>query len=449
MVHAGRRAKVKHRLAVLAGHLRLSIVLALGAGALVFLPGISQAQKAKLVYYSMFSEGEPLQQVLAQATQDFMTENPDIEIESVWAGRQNLTQLQSVLAAGDQVDLVDHSDDRVYNAVVVPGLALPLDKYLDTNAYGSNKKWKDTFVASALEIGKSLKDGKTYLIARDDYISAYFYNTAVVRDVAVAPPIIGMSWADFTKMLTTIQHKSISPLGADGTVSFYNNWYTAYLMLRVAGKDAFREAAYDKTGQKWRAAEFLRAAHLLNELQDAKFFQPGFQGSVWPAAQVQWVNGKIGMILCGAWLPAEMAPQMPPGFKTDMFAFPVVEGGKGNDLVEHWANTYAILKSTKAPDAAVKYLKYLTSPKVVQAIVKIGVPMPLVGAPTPVGLENQYKILASQTAIPARAGLNTEIPEYMEKVFNVCSDKFFQLQSGPEQFVGCLANSSATYWASK
>ncbi len=428
------------------GHFVIGALLMTG---LALLAGRAEAETAKIVYYSMFSEGEPLQQVLAQATQDFMAENPDIEVESVWAGRQNLTQLQSVLAAGDQVDLVDHSDDRVYNAVVATGLALPLDSYLETNAYASDKKWKDTFVASALEIGKSQKDGKTYLIARDDYISAYFYNTAMLRDDGIAPAITGMTWPDFLKMLKALQQKGVSPLGADGTISFYNNWYITYLMLRVAGEDAYRAAAYDKTGQKWRAPEFLQAARLLKDLQDAKFFQHGFEGSVWPAAQVQWVNGKIAMIFCGAWLPAEMAPQMPPGFKTDMFAFPVIEGGKGNDLVEHWANTYAVMKASKAPDAAVKYLKYLTSPKVVQAIVKIGVPMPLVGAPVPVGLENQYKILQAQKAIPARAGLNTEIAEYMEKVFNVCSDKFFQLQIGPDDFVGCLATSSATYWASK
>jgi ABC-type glycerol-3-phosphate transport system substrate-binding protein len=427
----------------------LSIVFALSLVSLTAFPGAATAQKTKIVYYSMFSEGEPLQQVLAQATQDFMTENPDIEVESIWAGRQNLTQLQSVLAAGDQVDLVDHSDDRVYNAVVVPGLALPLDQYLETNAYNSQTKWKDTFVASALEIGKSQKDGKTYLIARDDYISAYFYNTTILRDAGVVPTITGMTWSDFVKMLKAIQDKGIVPLGADGNLSFYNNWYTTYLMLRVAGKDVYREAAYDKTGQKWRAPEFLRAAKLLKELQDARFFQKGFEGSVWPAAQVQWVNSKISMIFCGAWLPAEMAPQMPPGFKTDMFAFPVIEAGKGNDLVEHWANTYAILSSTRAPDAAVKYLKYITSPKVVQAIVKIGTPMPIVGAPVPVGLENQYKILDQSKAIPARAGLNTEIPEYMNNVFNVCSDKFFQLQNGPEEFIECLATSSARYWASK
>ena len=83
----------------------LSVVLALVVGMVIFLPGVSRAEKVKLVYYSMFSEGEPLQQVLAQATQNFMAENPDVDIETVWAGRQNLTQLQSVLASGDQVDI--------------------------------------------------------------------------------------------------------------------------------------------------------------------------------------------------------------------------------------------------------------------------------------------------------------------------------------------------------
>jgi ABC-type glycerol-3-phosphate transport system substrate-binding protein len=432
----------------LALYLKLAFVLTLVL--VCTTPGILvKAQAAKIVYDSMFSEGEPLQQVLQKATEDFMAENPNIQVESVWAGRQNLTQLQSVLAAGDQVDIVDHSDDRVYNAVVTKGLGLALDSYLDTPAYGSDKPWKDTFVTAALEIGKSAQDGKTYLISRDDYISAFFYNTAILKDVGVEPKTTGMTYADFTKLLKTIQDKGISPLGADGTVSFYNNWYTTYFSIRLAGKEAFYDAAYDKTGEAWRKAEFLQGAKLLKELQDANYFQKGFEGSVWPAAQVQWVNGKNAMLLMGAWLPAEMAPQMPQGFTTNMFAFPVLDGGKGNEWVEHWANTYAVLNTSKAPDAAVTYLKYITSPKVVEAIVKIGTPVPIIGAPVPAGLENQYKILDASKAMPARAGLNTEIPEYMENVFNVCTDKFFQLQNGPEAFVDCLATSSKTYWESK
>jgi ABC-type glycerol-3-phosphate transport system substrate-binding protein len=163
---------------------------------------------------------------------------------------------------------------------------------------------------------------------------------------------------------------------------------------------------------------------------------------------VQWVNGNPAMIFMGAWLPAEMKPQMPAGFTTDMFAFPNIDGGKGNDVVEHWANVFAVMKDSQSPDAAVNFIKYLMSPDVVKAIVETGTPVPIVDAPIPAGLENQYKILgASKEVIPARAGLNTEIAEYMNNVYNVCTDKFFQLQDTPEAYIDCLATSSAAYWS--
>jgi raffinose/stachyose/melibiose transport system substrate-binding protein len=430
-------------------YLKLTILLGLMLMLTASFVSVTAQETGEIVYFSMFSEGEPLQQVLQQATEDFMAENPDIDVEIVWAGRQNLTQLQSVLAAGDQVDIVDHSDDRVFNAIVREGLALPLDDYLDTPAYGSDTPWGDTFVPAALDIGRSIEDGNLYLIARDDYISAFFYNVGLLEELEIEPETVGMTHEDFMAMLAAIQESGVSPLGADATISFYNNWYTTYFMIRAAGMEAFRDAAYDETGELWLQPEFLQGAQMITELQDAEYFQDDFEGSVWPAAQVHWVGGDVAMLLMGAWLPAEMGPQMPEGFSTQMFAFPVIEDGLGNDWVEHWANTYAILNTTESPDAAVLYLKYITSPAVVEQIVAIGVPMPIVGAPIPVGLENQYDILNASQAMPARAGLNTEIPEYMESVFNVCTDAFFQMQSDAEEFIACLADSSENYWSSR
>jgi hypothetical protein len=79
----------------------------------------------------------------------------------------------------------------------------------------------------------------------------------------------------------------------------------------------------------------------------------------------------------------------------------------------------------------------------------LGVPIPLEGVPVPPALANQYEILGASTAIPARAGLNTEIPEYMDNVFNVCDDQFFTKQLSPEEFIGCLKEDSKSYWANK
>ena len=139
--------------------------------------------------------------------------------------------------------------------------------------------------------------------------------------------------------------------------------------------------------------------------------------------------------------------QTPEGFQMSLFGFPSVAGGKGNDVVEHWANVYGVLKSAPHPDAAVKYLKYITSLEIGKKISEAGTPVPLVGAPIPPALENQYAILKSMKQMPARAGLNTEAANYMEKVFNPCDDKFFQMQLTPEQFISCLQTEGKTFWA--
>ena len=129
----------------------------------------------------------------------------------------------------------------------------------------------------------------------------------MLEDMGATPDPMGMEWDEFVNLLETIrgQNPDVSPLGADGNVSFYNNWWFSYLAVRLVGKDAFREAAYDETGEKWGDPEFLEAAQMIRDLQDAGYFQKSFEGSVWPAAQVQWVNDEIAMLLMGAWLPNE------------------------------------------------------------------------------------------------------------------------------------------------
>ena len=77
------------------------------------------------------------------------------------------------------------------------------------------------------------------------------------------------------------------------------------------------------------------------------------------------------------------------------------------------------------------------------AIPKGLMPSALVEATNYLNARLRGKTFEESKAILARARLNIEIPEYMDHVFNVCSDKFFQLQVGAEEFIDCLATSSA------
>jgi ABC-type glycerol-3-phosphate transport system substrate-binding protein len=405
--------------------------------------------KTKIVYWSMFSTGEPLQQLLQSATDRFMKENPDIQVEINWAGRDVLTKLQGAINAGQQVDIVDHSNDRVRSAVVLNHLALQLDPYLQQPAYGATTgKWLDSFNPGSVQAFAE-KDG-VYEIPRDVYVSGIWYNTTMLSQAGLKPPVTGMTWDQFLQMLDTLKKNNpgVSPLGADGSIDFYNNWWFSYLAIRLAGLDAFKKAAYDKTGAAWNQPVFLKAAQMVRDLQDRGYFQKGFEGSVYPAAQAQWVNGKTGMMLMGAWLPKEVESQAPKNFKMDMFAFPNVNGGQGNNLVEYWANVYSVLKSSKHPDAAVKWLKFMTSPNGAGGdLAKAGFPTALKDAPVPPTHVSQAQVLQQYKVMGQRGGLNDEIPHYMTEVYNRCDDRFFQLQSSPTEFISCLSTGTAKFWS--
>jgi len=402
----------------------------------------------RVVYWSMFSKGEPMQQILQECTDRF-TEESGTEVEINWAGRDILTKLQGAINAGQQVDVVDHSNDRVRNAVVVNDLALQLDEYLQQPPYGEETgTWLETFRPGAVEA--FAEDDGTFMVPREVYVSGMWYNVDMLADAGIEPPVTGMEWEQFLDMLGTIQQEypNVSPLGADGNIDFYNNWWFSYLAIRLAGLEAFRDAAHDENGDAWtQRPEFLEAARMVRELQDRGYFQEGFEGSVFPAAQVQFVNSEIAMMLMGAWLPKEMEGQAPEGFNMDVFAFPNVEGGEGNNLVEYWSNVFAVLKDSQNPDAAVNWVKFIMSPEGCgNNIADAGWPVPLEDVPVPETHQGQAEILEDYDVMGQRGGLNDEIPEYMTGVLNLCNDRFFQLQTGPEEFIDCLSRESAEYW---
>lgn len=404
--------------------------------------------QTRIVYWSMFSPGEPLQVMLEEATEQFMEENPDIVIDINWAGRDVLTQLQSAVNAGEQVDIVDHSNDRVRNAVVVNDLALPLDDYLAQPAYGETEgTWLESFEPGLVEAFAE-EDG-IYMVPREAYVSGLWYNVSMLEDIGVSPETTGMEWEEFLDMLDRIDTEldGVSPLGADGNIDFYNNWWFSYLSIRLAGLDAFYDAAYDETGEAWRAPEFLEAAEMVRDLQDRDYFQSGFEGSVFPAAQQQWVNGDTSMMLMGAWLPKEMEEQKPEDFEMDMFAFPNVEGGEGNNLVEYWANVYTVLESSENPDAAVEWIKYLTSTEGGGGMLaEAGFPVPLRDTPIPETHTGQFEVLSEYDTMGQRGGLNDDNAEWVTGVLNLCNDQFFQLQLAPAEFIDCLADESQAFY---
>ena len=428
---------------ILVGMLGLGLVLPSLFGSTSF-----AAEPKTVVYWSMFNKGEPLQVVVQEMITKFESANPDIKIEANWVGRDVLTKVQAAIQAGTPVDIVDQSNDRLITSLVNNKLSVDLTKYLAQPAYGKTTgTWAGDFVKGAIK-SHSNSSG-TYMIPRETYISGIWYNSNMIAKSGIKISSTGTTWDQFTKNLATIAKKNpgVSPLGADGSVDFYNNWWFSYLALRNAGLKAWQDAANDPTGAKWNDPAFLKAANQVRQLQDAGYFQKNFQGSVYPAMQMQWANSKVAMLLMGAWLPKEAGPTLPSGFKMDVFAFPTVPGGKGNDLVEYWSNAWSVVNIGKQTDSAVKFLKFTTSlPNGGSMMTKAGFPVPLTGAVLPPEYKGQAEILAKYTTIEQRGGMQG-MATYSSDVYNLCDDPFFLMKTTPKEFIKCLVTQNKKYWA--
>ncbi|MFC5653306.1 ABC transporter substrate-binding protein [Paenibacillus solisilvae] len=395
-------------------------------------------------YWSMFSEGEPLQLWLADAFKQFETET-GIKVNPTWAGRDVITKLRSNLLAGKVPDLIEQSNSELTAGLVSNELAAPLDDYLATSAYDSDQKWMDTFIPNVMK-QMQYTDSKTYVIPRDTYTSGFFYSAALFKKLGLQPPT---TWEEFLKVCEALKKQGIAPIAADGNIQFYNFWYFSWLAMREVGPDKLYAAAGDKTGEAWRDPGFLEAAKKLRYLIDQEYFAQGYEGSAYPSGQVNWVNGKAGMILNGAWLPSELAKQTPDGFDMQMFKFPDL-GAYDGTTAEVWVNGWLLLKDAKNKDAAVQLLKFLTSKQQMDKVAQLGTPVSTLQSVTPKALTAQTEIFnTASKVIPKWGGLEKDFAELNKRVLWAVDDQLFFGKLTPEQFIEQTVKQQKAFYANK
>jgi ABC-type glycerol-3-phosphate transport system substrate-binding protein len=227
------------------------------------------------------------------------------------------------------------------------------------------------------------------------------------------------------------------------------NVWSSYALIREAGPKAFYDAAFDKTGQLWATnRDFLKGMQKLWSLIQGNYYQKGYEGYVRPQEEQIWVDRKGGMVLAHGWLPSEAKGIMPPDFQARMFSYPSVDGGKGNDYISHYSNGYAILNTSKNPDATAKLLKYILSKKVGTRLGGV-VPTGLAVVPQPPTHDKQPEIVGSFKLSAQYAGTLRESPEWLTTVYNKVDGQFWSRKVDAEGFVQALAAETKAFWANK
>ena len=338
----------------------LVLAIALAAGALISCGGSGEeAQKAELVYWSMWNETEPQAMVLKDAIKDFEAVNPDVSITVQWNGREIRKTLQPALDAGTTIDMWDEDLERIVKTW--QGYALKLDDYYAQSYPSTNgKAYSDTVMASLQNHLKTLStDGGLYAAPYQPFVVAVFYNKDHFKEAGISS--LPTDWNEFVDACAKLKAAGFTPLTIDDA---YMDLPIGMHLNRMFGNPGDVEALVKDRGELWDDDRILSVAKDFQMLADGGYMSDQVATNKWPAGQQEVATGQVSMyFLNGTWLPNEVMGTAGEDFPWGQFAYPAVNGGVNNSAATFGAQGFQINKDCAHPDEAFALAAHLTTGK--------------------------------------------------------------------------------------
>jgi ABC-type glycerol-3-phosphate transport system substrate-binding protein len=405
---------------------------------------------AKLVYLSKWNTGEKTQEIINDAINEYMKDNPKVTIEPIWAGREANTKLMAMVNGGTPPDFYDEDPNLIENSLGKAGLMVDLTPLLkNTKAWDQDKKVWDTFSKGFFEPWTFR--GQVNCLPIQQYLTVIFYNKTLFKKLGITKT--PDTWPQFLALCETIKKAGIAPIGLDGGIDFYNLYYFSHLTDRIMGMNALLNAIYDKTGKSWDNPGFLQAAKYVRELRDKGYFIKGFEGYTFPAGQIDWAQGQAALLLIHTYMPIEVSKNVSADFVFGSFPFPSVPGGKGSQYdLTSIVGGVGILKATKDVNVAFDFLKRLVSKKVQTRFAQESLNVPaIIDVPLPAIFSDLADTMKKQTGTfkDYSGGPGQFEPEFAQAIMYPLNDQLIFGKINPEDFVKQLKAKAIEYWKKK
>jgi len=292
----------------------------------------------------------PLKPVWAAFAKEYETAHSNVKINITdLANEAFKAKLTTVTQAGNPPDLFQSWGGGVLKQQADARLVKDLTKDVES--------WIGNLLPAAVQ--PYTIDGKIYGIPWDIGMVGFWYNKELFERAGVtATPT---TWSELLTVVQKIKGAGVTPIALGGKDKWPGHFYWAYLAMRVAGLDALKQAAVDKSFDN---PDFVAAGERLKELVDLQPFQKGFLAATYdqPDGQAATMgNGRAAMELMGQWAPAVQGSASTSkkgiGEKLGFFPFPTVDGGKGQAKDAFGGgNGFAVGKN--APPATIDFLKF-------------------------------------------------------------------------------------------
>ncbi|RED75796.1 ABC transporter substrate-binding protein [Cohnella phaseoli] len=326
--------------------------------------------EGKVVFWSMWSNTEPQAKVIEAAIAEFKANNPAVEVELKFNGRDINKLIKPALESGQQIDIFEQD----------PGSALAnlkdhvmkLDDLLQQPSVGSDgKSVKDSLIPSLIEWVKTLSteaglEEGYYAIPQQPYAVLFFYNKALFEKAGITA--VPTSWEEFLAACEALKQIGVDPITFDDA---YRDLFIGGYLGSAMGSDWTDSLVKDKTGEMWKDPIVKQFASDMQQLQEKGYLSKKIAGNKYPAGQQDLALGKAGMYLNGTWLPNEVAATAGPDFRWGSFQFPTVSNGNGEGGLQgltFGAQGLLMNKNSKNVPAAFELVKYLVGKKAQQGM---------------------------------------------------------------------------------
>lgn len=393
----------------------------------------------KVVYWSMYNEGEPEAMAIQKAADMFMEDYPDCEVEIQWIGRSNQDITGPALEGGEQLDILDNfSYDK------------STDRYLDITdmmnepALGQEDMTVAESILPVLNLANAqgqekagLETDKYYGVQMFPWVVGFFYNKDLFQQAGITET--PETWTEFMEACQKLKDAGINAVTCDDAyMTLIPNNYLA----RLVGSDTIAAMSASASDPAWQSEEVKQAFAAMEAL--SPFMSPQTATNKYPAGQQEFALGEAAMYLNASWMPSEVADTAGEDFPWGFFAFPQVEdGAEGSGYVSVGGVPLAVYSGSPNPEAAKEFLRYVASKEVQDYLAEQDGAPATVGSEWPGARAECTDVIAAADKV---ASLNCDLSsEFVSAVFTMEMNKVLTQQTTADKAVSTLTGEASKY----
>ena len=332
----------------------------------------SSSDKITLSFLNKYPEAQYLA-YFEGAVKDFEAQNPDIDIVLESVSDQAIKDKLSVMAAGGEMPDIFFSWSGEYlKKFARSGLIADLTPYLERDT-----AWADGFLSAYLN--NSTFEGKTYGIPYRGSIMFMLYNKKIFADLGLQEP---KTYAELLSVSEVLKNKGYIPIGFGNSQAWYSSWWIGTLnALLVSPENLNRD--YNPNTTDFSNPAYVEALQYFIDLNEKGYFGKNVNSKDYYQVREEFMAGQSGMIMDAT---AQFSIYE-DGSRDDWgyFRFPAVVGAAGDlGMNTGGAEVYAVSSTSEHKEAAVKFLKFMTTKEqAFKQTKESGLPNCIVGAITP------------------------------------------------------------------